>query len=92
MTTLSSPGIPIQQSVPTGLHVAQVVGLTTTAFFAGKTFSQSFSTIPAFLHAPAPLLAKQWKTMFDSDKLFAPLAVLLGTGVFGYSAFRGKFP
>ena len=94
-------------TVPTGLRIAQVVGLTSTAFLAGryltstlsdiiannvqsgKTFTQTFSAVPALLHAPAPLLAKQWKTMFDSDKLLAPLIVAYSSAVFGWMAYRG---
>ena len=99
-------------TLPTGLRIAQVVGLTSTALLAGeraeilqhtsillhhlqtialgKTFAQTVSAIPALLHAPAPLLAKQWKTMFDGDKLLAPIIVLYSSSIFGYLAWRGK--
>ncbi|KAK4548624.1 hypothetical protein LTR36_009534 [Oleoguttula mirabilis] len=76
------------EDLHSGIRIAQVVGLTTTAFFAGKTFAKSFSATPALLHAPAPLLAKQWKTMHDSDKALAPAVVAIGTSVFGYLASR----
>ncbi|KAK5125311.1 hypothetical protein LTR85_000420 [Meristemomyces frigidus] len=76
------------EELSSGIRIAQVLGLTTTAFFCGKTFSQSFSTTPALLQAPAPLLAKQWKTMFDSDKMLAPAVVAIGTSVFSYLASR----
>ena len=71
------------------IRVAQVVGLTSTAFLAGKTFAASFGTTPALLHAPAPLLAKQWKELFDADKLVNPVLSVLGLGVFGWFAYRG---
>lgn len=74
--------------LPPSLRLAHAVGLTGTAFLAGKTFAQSFSTVPALLHAPAPLLAQQWKTMFNSDKLLAPAIVLISGSVFGYFAYR----
>ncbi|KXL49363.1 hypothetical protein M433DRAFT_39807, partial [Acidomyces richmondensis BFW] len=74
--------------LPLGLRLAHALGLTGAAFLAGKTFAQSFSAVPAMLHAPAPLLARQWKTMFTSDKLLAPAIVLVSGSIFGYFAYR----
>ncbi|SMR50786.1 unnamed protein product [Zymoseptoria tritici ST99CH_1A5] len=72
----------------TPLRVAQVLGLTSTAFFAGKAFHASFATTPALLEAPAPLLARQWKKQFDADKWLAPAVAIFSSGVFSYIAYR----
>ncbi|CAK3885142.1 unnamed protein product [Lecanosticta acicola] len=72
----------------TGLRIAQLVGLTSTAFFAGKEFTKSISTVPALAQSPAPLLAKQWKIQFDADKALAPAVALFSSGVFGFLAYR----
>ncbi|KAF2209734.1 hypothetical protein CERZMDRAFT_107023 [Cercospora zeae-maydis SCOH1-5] len=74
----------------TGLRTAQVLGLTASAFLAGKTFSASYSTTPALLLAPAPLLAKQWQTLFTRDKLLAPILSLFSSGTFAYLAYRDQ--
>ncbi|KXT02818.1 hypothetical protein AC578_5368 [Pseudocercospora eumusae] len=74
-------------NLPSGLRIAQVAGLTLSGFLAGTTFAASAAT-PALLKAPAPLLAKQWKTMFDANKLIAPVACLFSAGVFGYIGYR----
>ncbi|PPJ53931.1 hypothetical protein CBER1_04599 [Cercospora berteroae] len=74
----------------TGLRTAQVLGLTASAFLAGKTFSASYSTTPALLLAPAPLLAKQWQTLFTRDKLLAPVLSLFSSGTFAYLAYRDQ--
>jgi len=52
--------------------------------------TQTISVTPALLLAPAPLLAQQWKRMFDADKLLAPIIVTFGTGVFGWIAYLGE--
>ncbi|KAI7088826.1 hypothetical protein KC356_g2998 [Hortaea werneckii] len=88
MATLTNKGIFYTEELSSGIRAAQVLGLTATAFFCGKTYSQSFSTTPALLQAPAPLLARQWKTMFDSDKALPPAVVALGSGIFTYLASR----
>ncbi|KAK3723568.1 hypothetical protein LTR37_001820 [Vermiconidia calcicola] len=95
-------------STSSGLRVAQVLGISSTAFLAGEKlqnkqnlrrrpdtdnskgnmFAQSFSTTPALLEAPAPLLAKQWKKMFDSEKYLAPIIGLGSGSLFLYLAAR----
>ncbi|KAI7160800.1 hypothetical protein KC349_g3296 [Hortaea werneckii] len=88
MATLTNKGVFYTEELSSGIRTAQVLGLTATAFFCGKTYSQSFSTTPALLQAPAPLLARQWKTMFDSDKALSPAVVALGSSIFTYLASR----
>jgi hypothetical protein len=41
------------------------------------------------MDAPAPLLAKQWKKIFDSGKVVAPPMAAVSSIVFGYLAYRG---
>ena len=74
-----------------GLVIAQVIGLTSAAFVCGKTFSQSWTQTPALLMAPAPLLVKQWKKMFDSDKLVAPAVVTVGGAITGFLAYQRSY-
>ncbi|KAI5370324.1 hypothetical protein Slin14017_G012030 [Septoria linicola] len=76
--------------LPSGLRTAQVLGLTATAALAGKTFGVSFAAVPALLHAPAPLLAKQWKTLYDSDKTLASVLSIFSSGVFAFLAYRDE--
>jgi hypothetical protein len=41
------------------------------------------------MDAPAPLLAKQWKKIFDSGKVVAPPMAAVSSIIFGYLAYRG---
>ncbi|KAK3669698.1 hypothetical protein LTR78_010450 [Recurvomyces mirabilis] len=88
MSNLMSQGTFYTTDMGTPLRIAQVLGLTTSAFLAGKTFAVSFGTVPALLHAPVPLLAKQIDDVFQADLIINPVLVALGTGVFGYFAYR----
>ncbi|KAI4723765.1 DUF1772-domain-containing protein [Aureobasidium sp. EXF-10728] len=81
--------IPISAERPTaGIRAAQVVGLTTSAFLAGSMASISWISVPALMDAPAPLLAKQWKKIFDQGKTSAPPMAVLSSAIFGYLAYR----
>ncbi|KAH9828894.1 hypothetical protein Tdes44962_MAKER02322 [Teratosphaeria destructans] len=88
MATLTTNDTFYTSKLPTSLRVAQILGITSTAFLAGKTFTSSFSATPAFLHAPAPLLAKQWRTSFTSDQFLAPAITLFSTATFAWLAYR----
>ncbi|KAK4552475.1 hypothetical protein LTR86_010318 [Recurvomyces mirabilis] len=90
MSNLLSQGTFYTTELSTSLRIAQVLGLTTSAFLAGKTFAVSFGTVPALLHAPVPLLAKQIDRVFQADLIINPVLVALGTGVFGYFAYRAS--
>nr|POF17314.1 hypothetical protein CFP56_65181 [Quercus suber] len=72
MATVTSHSLFYTEQLSTPLRIAQVIGLTSTAFLA----------------APAPLLARQWKTQFSQDKLLAPGIVLVSSSVFGFLAYR----
>ncbi|KAF2772927.1 hypothetical protein EJ03DRAFT_387272 [Teratosphaeria nubilosa] len=88
MSTLTTNHTFYTEKLPTPLRIAQILGITTTAFLSGKTFTASFCATPALLHAPAPLLAKQWKTSFTSDQCLAPAITLFSTATFGWLAYR----
>ncbi|TKA78213.1 hypothetical protein B0A55_03771 [Friedmanniomyces simplex] len=92
MAALTNKGLFYTEELGTTIRIAQVLGLTSTAFLAGKTFAASFAAVPALLHAPAPLLAKQWKTLFDADKLVNPVVSAIGLGVFSFFAYRDPNP
>ncbi|KAI4732970.1 DUF1772-domain-containing protein [Aureobasidium sp. EXF-12298] len=81
--------IPVSATRPTtGVRVAQVVGLTSAAYLAGAIGSISWQSVPALLDAPAPLLARQWKKIFDQGKVAAPPMAVLSSAIFGYLAYR----
>jgi hypothetical protein len=88
MSTLTSQGSFYTTDPGTPIRIAQVIGLTTSGFLAGKTFAASSGSVPAFLKAPAPLLAQQIKTLLDADKIINPVAALLSTSIFGFFAYR----
>ncbi|KAK0939727.1 hypothetical protein LTR29_008721 [Friedmanniomyces endolithicus] len=92
MATLTNKGLFYTEELGSMIRVAQVLGLTSTAFLAGKVFASSFTAVPAILHAPAPLLAKQFKTVFDSDIYVNSIASVVGTGVFSFFAYRDPNP
>ena len=56
----------------------------------GSTGSISWQSVPALMDAPAPLLARQWKKIFDQGKVVAPPMALISSAIFGYLAYRGK--
>ena len=58
---------------------------------SGAIGSISWQSVPALLDAPAPLLARQWKKIFDQGKVAAPPMAVLSSAIFGYLAYRGKF-
>ncbi|KAI5200696.1 DUF1772-domain-containing protein [Aureobasidium subglaciale] len=81
--------IPVSATRPTtGIRVAQVVGLTASAYLAGTLGSFSFMSVPALMDAPAPLLVKQWKRIFDIGKVTLPPLAIASGAIFGYLAYR----
>jgi hypothetical protein len=56
---------------------------------SGAIGSISWQSVPALLDAPAPLLARQWKKIFDQGKVAAPPMAVLSSAIFGYLAYRG---
>lgn len=70
------------------VRIAQVVGITTSAYLAGANTSLSFLSIPPLLLAPAPLAARQWRKMFEHGKTGAPPLALLSALSFSYLSYR----
>lgn len=58
----------------------------------GMMTSCSALCVPAFMEAPAPLLAKQWKKMFDIGVVAAPILSATSAAIFGLMAYKGAFP
>lgn len=56
--------------------------------FTGQQAAESYFFVPALLHAPAPLLAKQWRTIWDKTKAAIPAATLVSSGLLGFLAYR----
>ncbi|KAF2101397.1 hypothetical protein NA57DRAFT_34024 [Rhizodiscina lignyota] len=75
------------EKVPVGIRIAGTVGITAAAFLAGQSASSSYIATPALLQAPAPLLAKQWKTMWLRGRPTGVLFLAIGA-IFGGLAYR----
>ncbi|KAF1919161.1 hypothetical protein BDU57DRAFT_512096 [Ampelomyces quisqualis] len=61
----------LNQRTPTGLIIAQTIGITASAYVCGSNLCLSFISIPAVMQAPAPIAAKQWYTVFMRGGYFA---------------------
>ncbi|KAF1816694.1 hypothetical protein P152DRAFT_454918 [Eremomyces bilateralis CBS 781.70] len=72
----------------TPIRVAQVVGLTTAAFFAGQSAATTYILCPSIMEAPAPLLAKQWRSAWTKGRAIGPPLVVGLTATFGFLAFH----
>ncbi|CAO2653352.1 Nn.00g027630.m01.CDS01 [Neocucurbitaria sp. VM-36] len=75
------------QQTPTGLVIAQTVGITASLFLLGSNASLSFVAVPAVMKAPAPLAANQWYTVLThGGAIGRPLAILsaIATGYVAY--------
>jgi hypothetical protein len=78
----------VHQEVTPTIRAIQAVGITAAAFLAGQQASLTYISTPALLESPAPLLAKQWKKIFDvSAGVEGATSLLLG-GLFSYLAYR----
>ncbi|KAH7402260.1 hypothetical protein DE146DRAFT_460744 [Phaeosphaeria sp. MPI-PUGE-AT-0046c] len=76
----------MSQRTPTGLIIAQTIGITASAYACGSNMSLSFISIPAVMQAPAPLAAKQWYTVFTRGGAFGIPCALVGAVASGYVA------
>ncbi|KAF2032419.1 hypothetical protein EK21DRAFT_110091 [Setomelanomma holmii] len=77
---MASQGYFFNQRTPTGLLIAQTIGITASAYLLGQNASLSFISVPAVMQAPAPLAAKQWFTVLNLGGTFGiPLAI--GSGL-----------
>jgi hypothetical protein len=67
---------PFTQRTPTGLLIAQTIGITASAYALGSNLALSFVAVPAVMQAPAPLAAKQWYTvLWNGGKLGVSFAL-----------------
>ncbi|OAL43546.1 hypothetical protein IQ07DRAFT_616393 [Pyrenochaeta sp. DS3sAY3a] len=83
---MATPVFLLDQKTPTGLIIAQTVGITASAYLFGQNASLSFVSIPAVMQAPAPLAAKQWSTVFTIGQAFGPPLAIASALATGYAA------
>ncbi|KAI9721374.1 MAG: hypothetical protein M1835_004007, partial [Candelina submexicana] len=76
---------------PTIFHVAQVIGITASAFLSGSTIALSYYAVPSFLLAPTPLLLRQWRAMYDRGKVTGPPLSILGGLSYAYLAYHTHY-
>ncbi|ORY14904.1 hypothetical protein BCR34DRAFT_201939 [Clohesyomyces aquaticus] len=76
------------QRTPSGIFIAQAIGLSTSFYLLGQNATFSVSTIPAVMEAPAPLAARQWKKVFDQGKIVGPALAVASTLATGYLAYE----
>jgi len=76
------------QDVPVYVRLAQVVGISTTFAIAGTNLSTSFLSMPAFMKAPAPLLAEQWSAVYNKGAVTIPPLTVVASAAFASLAIR----
>ncbi|KAI9699612.1 MAG: hypothetical protein M1820_007112 [Bogoriella megaspora] len=81
-----NPTLFYHETVPALTCVATAVGITMAGFIAGQTASVSYQTTPALLEAPAPVLVKQWKKLFDIGFKVAIPSYAICTAIFSWLA------
>ncbi|KAL2818050.1 hypothetical protein BJX63DRAFT_82693 [Aspergillus granulosus] len=78
---------------PTGIRVAQAVGLTGAGWLAGNIACYSLVSIPALItsyhehNVPLPLIVKQWRDMYNTGKAQNPPIAVLTAAAFAYLAW-----
>ncbi|TKA71749.1 hypothetical protein B0A49_08161 [Cryomyces minteri] len=85
---MSQSGMFYHEEVGAPIRVAQALGLTASAVLCGHIASASYLVLPSIMQSPAPLLAKQWKTMWVNDRNVGPAITAFSALVFGYLAYR----
>ncbi|KAI9664043.1 MAG: hypothetical protein M1821_007534 [Bathelium mastoideum] len=85
------PNLFYHETVPVAARVATAVGLTMAGFIAGQSACTSYQAIPAIMEAPAPLLARQWKKLYDIGFRIGPTAYIGNSVIIGWLASRGKY-
>ncbi|KAF2875568.1 hypothetical protein BDV95DRAFT_485546 [Massariosphaeria phaeospora] len=76
---------------PSGVLIAQVVGITTSTFLFAQNAAYSYSTVPAILLAPAPLAARQWSQFYSKGKRIGPALAIVSTLATAYVTYH-QFP
>ncbi|KAL2844160.1 hypothetical protein BJY01DRAFT_215212 [Aspergillus pseudoustus] len=78
---------------PTGIRVAQAVGLTGAGWLAGNIAGYSLFSVPALItsyhehNAPLPLIVKQWRDMYSIGKAQNPPIAVITAAAFAYLAW-----
>ncbi|KAF1834733.1 hypothetical protein BDW02DRAFT_497496 [Decorospora gaudefroyi] len=92
---MDTQGLFFTQKPPTGLVIAQTVGITASLFLLGNNASLSLIAIPAAMQAPASLAVKQWHTIFTRGLAMGPplaIASALATGYVAYMQDPDSLP
>ncbi|KAH8428467.1 DUF1772 domain-containing protein [Aspergillus melleus] len=80
-------------SYPPGVRVAQVVGLTGSAWLAGNIAALSVNAIPALLkshhedNTPLNIILRQYRNLYDNGHAQNPPIAVLTASAFGYLAY-----
>ncbi|KAL3461171.1 hypothetical protein BJX64DRAFT_261445 [Aspergillus heterothallicus] len=78
---------------PTGIRVAQAVGLTGAGWLAGNIASYSLVSVPSLItsyhehNVPLPLIVKQWRDMYSAGKAQNPPIAIVTAAAFVYLAW-----
>ena len=72
----------LQVSCTPAERVLEEPGLT-SSLYLGSIFSISYLSVPSFLLAPSPVLARQWQLSFDRGKIINPAIALVS--IFSYA-------
>ncbi|KAK5119503.1 hypothetical protein LTR85_007603 [Meristemomyces frigidus] len=76
--------------MPALVPVAQIVGITSSAFLAGMIASISYIGIPTMALAPTDTIVRQWKTTFNIGKASAPPFAVTCAACFGFLAYSAR--
>jgi uncharacterized membrane protein len=77
-------------SNPTIIHALQTIGITSASLVAGSNFATSLYAIPAILHSPPKLLAKQWLELYNRGIVVVVPLGIASTASFGYLAYTAS--
>ncbi|KAA8648918.1 DUF1772 domain-containing protein [Aspergillus tanneri] len=83
-------------SVPSGVRIAQTVGLTGAAWLSGNIAALSVNVIPALLQShreeqiPLSITVKQFRNMYENGKAQNPPIALVTAVAFGYLAWAAR--
>ena len=72
----------------TTTHLSQLDKTMLTSPNPGQNAALSFVVVPTILKAPAPVAARQWKTMYDIAKDAGRSLILVGSAAFAYVAYN----
>ena len=72
----------------TTTHLSELNSTMLTSPNSGQNAALSFVVVPTILKAPAPVAARQWKTMYDIAKDAGRSLILIGSTAFAYVAYN----